>query len=434
MTTAVAAPPAASSGGEDISQRGFARALAAVTLVLLASRIEVAQGVTLGHAAALALLPMWWPALRHYRGARAVLGVGVVTLLGGLVLVSSASVDHSVSRGVLVQSVAVALTLLLGVGVVVWARTLLKDWQVGLVFGLGLLLAVSPGEGQYDVNPWKFGFALPVAVLVLSLAARRGRRVMEALVLVALAAASAVNDARSGFAVLALAAVITLSESGRLRRGARRSPLLMVLVVLGLGFAVYNVGLSLVLEGALGEETQQRSLEQVEASGSIVLGARPELAATVGLMVERPWGLGPGVAANQSEVIAAKTGMAAINYDPNNGYVEEYMFGPRTTVHSVFGDLWVLFGIPGLVLSGLVLHLLVRNLATGIAAKTASGLLVYTSCLSLWNFFFGPLSTSAAVLALAVGLGLQRLTDQDQDRGPLPPIQVRRPGAVSTAP
>lgn len=434
MTTAVAAPPAASSGGEDISQRGFARALAAVTLVLLASRIEVAQGVTLGHAAALALLPMWWPALRHYRGARAVLGVGVVTLLGGLVLVSSASVDHSVSRGVLVQSVAVALTLLLGVGVVVWARTLLKDWQVGLVFGLGLLLAVSPGEGQYDVNPWKFGFALPVAVLVLSLAARRGRRVMEALVLVALAAASAVNDARSGFAVLALAAVITLSESGRLRRGARRSPLLMVLVVLGLGFAVYNVGLSLVLEGALGEETQQRSLEQVETSGSIVLGARPELAATVGLMVERPWGLGPGVAANQSEVIAAKTGMAAINYDPNNGYVEEYMFGPRTTVHSVFGDLWVLFGIPGLVLSGLVLHLLVRNLATGIAAKTASGLLVYTSCLSLWNFFFGPLSTSAAVLALAVGLGLQRLTDQDQDRGPLPPIQVRRPGAVSTAP
>lgn len=434
MTTAVAAPPAASTGGEDISQRGFARALAAVTLVLLASRIEVAQGVTLGHAAALALLPMWWPALRHYRGARAVLGVGVVTLLGGLVLVSSASVDHSVSRGVLVQSVAVALTLLLGVGVVVWARTLLKDWQVGLVFGLGLLLAVSPGEGQYDVNPWKFGFALPVAVLVLSLAARRGRRVMEALVLVALAAASAVNDARSGFAVLALAAVITLSESGRLRRGARRSPLLMVLVVLGLGFAVYNVGLSLVLEGALGEETQQRSLEQVEASGSIVLGARPELAATVGLMVERPWGLGPGVAANQSEVIAAKTGMAAINYDPNNGYVEEYMFGPRTTVHSVFGDLWVLFGIPGLVLSGLVLHLLVRNLATGIAAKTASGLLVYTSCLSLWNFFFGPLSTSAAVLALAVGLGLQRLTDQDQDRGPLPPIQVRRPGAVSTAP
>jgi hypothetical protein len=429
MTTLTPSLRAESPVSEDVSQQRISRVLAVGALVLIASRFEIAQGITAGHVATVVLLPIWWPALRRFWGARPLVVVGLIAVASGLWLASLSSADHAVTPGVLVEDTALLVGLVLGVGVIAWARTLLKDWQVGLWFGLGLVLAISPGTGQYDVNPWKFGFALPVAIVVLALAARRGWRVVEVLALLALAGASAVNDARSGFALLGLAAVITAVQVGRRRPGRRRNPLLTVVVIAALGLAVYNVGLSLVLEGALGEGTQERSLEQIERSGSVFLGGRPELAATLALMAERPVGLGPGVGATLSEILAAKTGMAAINYDPNNGYVERYMFGARTELHSVFGDLWVTFGIPGLALAAMLLLLLLRSLAIGVATKSASALLVYASCVSLWNFFFGPLSTSVPVLLLAIGLGLHRAIER-REAAPLAmnaPLQGRDP-------
>lgn len=425
MTAGAATLPAVATGREDIGQQRISRVLATVALVLLAMRYEIAQGITAGHLAAIALLPLWWPALRRYWGARTIVALGAIALAAGLWLAWLSSTDHSVSRGVLVQSVALLLTVLLGIGVVAWARTLLKDWQVGLSFGVGLVLAISPGTGQFDVNAWKFGFALPAAVVLLSLVARRGRRGLEVLTLLALAAASAVNDARSGFALLGLAAVVTAVQWGRPRVKAPRNRVLTLVLLGALGLAVYNAGLAIVLEGRLGEETQQRSVEQIERSGSIVLGARPELAATLALMADRPWGLGPGVAATLDDIRVAKSGLAAINYDGNNNYVEEYMFGARTTLHSVFGDLWVLFGIPGLALAVVLLVLLVRNLLTALSTRSASGLFVYVSCLSLWNFFFGPLSTSAPVLVLAIGLGLQRVAERRSAAGWVATLQSR---------
>lgn len=430
MTTAAATLPAVATGREDIGQQRIGRVLATAALVLLGMRYEIAQGISAGHLAAIALLPLWWPALRRYWGARTVVGLGAVALAAGLWLAWLSSTDHSVSRGVLVQSVALLLTVLLGIGVVAWARTLLKDWQVGLSFGVGLVLAISPGTGQFDVNAWKFGFALPAAVVLLSLVARRGRRGLEVLTLLALAAASAVNDARSGFALLGLAAVVSALQWGRRRAKAPRNRVLTLVLLGALGLAVYNAGLALVLEGRLGEATQQRSLEQIERSGSIILGGRPELSATLALMAERPWGLGPGVAATLDEILVAKSGMAEINYDGNNNYVEEYMFGPRTELHSVFGDLWIVFGIPGLALAGVLLVLLVRNLLTALSTKSASGLFVYVSCLSLWNFFFGPLSTSAPVLVLAIGLGLQRVAERRSEAGWVATLRSR-PAALA---
>ena len=42
--------------------------------------------------------------------------------------------------------------------------------------------------------------------------------------------------------------------------------------------------------------------------------------------------------------------MSALNYDPNNGYVEQYLFGQGYEVHSVLGDLWIHFGVAGALL------------------------------------------------------------------------------------
>ena len=71
------------------------------------------------------------------------------------------------------------------------------------------------------------------------------------------------------------------------------------------------------------------------------------MAATRALFVHDPLGFGLGIIPSLTDITVAKTGMSAINYQPDNGYVERYMFGTQFEVHSVTGDLWALFGIPG---------------------------------------------------------------------------------------
>lgn len=68
-------------------------------------------------------------------------------------------------------------------------------------------------------------------------------------------------------------------------------------------------------------------------------------------MREQPFGFDYGVSVGHSELQAAKSGMAALNYNPDNGYVERYMFGNNVIeLHSVLGDLWAASGLVGIAL------------------------------------------------------------------------------------
>ena len=156
----------------------------------------------------------------------------------------------------------------------------------------------------------------------------------------------------------------------------------------------------------LGEETRLRSLEQIDSSGSLLLGGRPELAATIALLQGRPWGYGAGTIPSLADVTTAKTGMAAIGYEPDNGYVENYMFGGRFELHSLFGDFWAFFGIPGIVLIVVLAVLLVRGLSVRVAHNAASAVLIYAVVRTLWNVPFGPVYSSIPLLILATGLAL----------------------------
>ena len=93
-----------------------------------------------------------------------------------------------------------------------------------------------------------------------------------------------------------------------------------------LGLAVYYLGTTLLVDGYLGEAAQAKSVAQIDAAGSLIAGGRPELAATLALLGADFRGFGLGAIANYHDVLVAKTGMASINYDPNNGYVERYLF------------------------------------------------------------------------------------------------------------
>jgi hypothetical protein len=197
-----------------------------------------------------------------------------------------------------------------------------------------------------------------------------------------------------------------------------------------LAAVIYNVGQALIIGGYFGAQTRARSLRQLDTAGSLILGGRPEIAGTLALMRDRVWGLGAGTMANHHDITVAKTGMAAISYDPNNGYVDNYMFGNGFSLHSITGDLWADFGIVGLLLSLLIFALVLRSVGQAVANRVASGLLLYTSFLTLWNIVFSPWWSAIPILMLTLALTVvaRELPEASPPTGatPLEPRRARR--------
>ncbi|MGA7207278.1 MAG: hypothetical protein WBX27_21905 [Specibacter sp.] len=379
------------------------------TLVLLGWRQQVYHGITIGYVVALALVPLCLPAIRRFRGYPAFFVLGVASLASGFLLYSFNKVNHQVDSSKLIINPALLLGLLLATGVVLWARTLMPDWLVGLAYGFGLLLGVVH-DADVAVNPWKFGYSLPVIVMALSLAVfvdgHLGvrRRIASLLALAALAAYSGLHDSRSLFAMLVLAMVLVgwqMLPVGRSRRAAVARTLLTAAAVVAV---VYEVGSSLLVDGYLGAAAQQRSIAQINESGSLILGGRPEIAATVALFLSQPLGFGVGIVPSLHDIAVAKAGMLAINYQPNNGYVEQYMFGSQFELHSSIGDLWVYFGLVGLLLGAVTIWLMLRFTVVSIVTRTGNVVALFLAVITLWNLFFSPLYSSVTIMGLAIGM------------------------------
>ena len=400
-------PGPGSPGG----QRTFERAVAVAVILLLGLRQFVAVGMTTGYLAALVLAPVWLTVLRRYRGGVLLPVTAVLALCGGVVLAAIASVDHGVSRGMAAESLVLVVGTCAGVGVLLWARTLLPVRTIGVVFGLAMAVGALLDPERLSANLWKSGYAIPVAVICLALADGPRRHGRQVLVLGGLAAASAVFDSRSYFGTFLLAALL-VGWQLRGRAASRAGSRVRAGVFLASAAAcAYYVGRTLLLDGYLGAQAQARSAAQVDLAGSLILGGRPELAASAALVSHRPWGYGLGVRPNLLDVNRAKQGMAALNYDPDNGYVDRYMFGGRIELHSVVGDLWALYGLAGCVLAAVLGGLVVSAVARALARRTGSALVIFLGLWTLWNLFFSPLYSAAPTLMLVVGLGLATRAD-----------------------
>jgi hypothetical protein len=383
--------------------------LAFAGTVIIAMRLQLTpQLLTVGDLLTVATLPLWFPATRRYVGARLMLFLGFLTVPSGLLLSWLNSDDHQVLIGEIVTATVVIVSLMFSVGFMLWAREKMSEGGLVAAFGLGLLLGVSTDSPLYASNPWKFGFALPITILALGLMQMVGRRELELLVVIILCVVSGLTDARSSFAILLLAAAL-LAWQMRPEVSTRRASALRAVVGLAIGAVViYNLGQALFLEGVLGEVTQERTARQISESGSLILGGRPEITATLALMYNHPLGFGSGTIPNYNDITIAKGGMAKINYDPNNGYVENWMFGHGYALHSMFGDLWAKYGLVGLALAGFIFFVVLRRLGQTLTTKTASAVLIYASALTLWNVFFAPVYSGLKMLILVFALGMMR--------------------------
>ncbi|MCV2396353.1 hypothetical protein OEB99_18740 [Actinotalea sp. M2MS4P-6] len=378
-------------------------ATAFVAIVIIAARLPIMMNVTFGSVVAAALAPVWVPTLARYRGVRLLMGALLLAAASGIWLTKWASIDHATSTSLMLATTVTLLNVGLGTGVVLWARTIMSRAAIGIAFGIGLVAGISTG-GRFAENPWRFGFAAPVIILALSFAWYSRRRWLEVGLAGLLAAITALSGGRSLAAMLFVAAVVTMWNSLPRPRTPRGSRMRIAAMLALLGFAVYQVGLGLILDGYLGENTQQRTAEQIAASGSVLLGARPELGASMALMVDRPIGFGSGTSPNTQDVLTAKAGMAKLNYDPNNNYVETYMLGTAVELHSVTADLWALYGIPGLFVALLIGIQVIRGLITQLAARDVAALTAYLAISTVWNLGFSPFFTSSHELVLALGL------------------------------
>ncbi|WP_375499414.1 hypothetical protein [uncultured Jatrophihabitans sp.] len=400
-----------------------------VLLFLLGLRQSLHSGITSGYALALLCTPLWVMLLRRFRGAVGLMTLGALTLVSGFALQQLAAADHAVSLNKQFESTALLMGILAGAGVVLWARTVVPIATVGAAFGAGML-AHGALFGAGAQNPWKNTWAIPLAITLLAVAAHdadlRPRRAAArgVAVLLLLTLVSAVSDSRSYSATFLICAILAAWQARPDAMSRRGSIALTISMLVGLSAATYWLGTRLLVSGYLGANAQARTIEQIDQSGSVILGGRPELQATLSLMRHRPLGFGVGVVPTDNDVLVAKRGLSSINYNPNNGYVEKFMFGGHIELHSLLGDLWAGWGVAGVLLLALFVFHIVRALAFTIKSGAPNPVLLFVSVWTLWNVLFSPIYSSAPTLIVAVGLALAA-----RDRRPARPPAPVSPGA-----
>lgn len=399
-------PPSGVDSPTSSGWRRIERWLAFVLAFGIPVGYGLAYSLSVSVALALVLTPVWLPAAVRFSFARILFATLVACLVSGVLLQTVSAGDHVVSFKYAAVEFIMIVSIMVGIGVVLWCRRTIGTRWLIICFGAGLLFDHLGNPGTIGAtNPWKSAYSIPVIIIVLAVFGGARHRMSSLPALAALAFLSLSWDSRSLTATVLLSGVLLVWQMRPTRPG-RSSWVWTAALLVGFGAALYHLGTVLIVDGYLGQAAQVRSVAQINESGSLILGGRPEAAATAALIVARPFGYGFGVVPSIGDVNVAKEGMARLNYNPENGYVEHYMFGNTFELHSVAGDLWALFGYFGLGLSLLVLFVIIRALVQQVAHREAEAAFIFLSCYTVWNLFFSPLLTSVPTLLLTVGLSL----------------------------
>lgn len=398
------------------------RVVAVAALAALGFMWPLPLSLYAGLLATVVLLPVWAPAVRRHRGAGGMLAVAGLAVLCGLLLVWRNAGTHGLDGHTTRWMTFLVLTGVCGVGLVLWARTVLPLPAVGLAYGVGALatgVLLTPGAP----NPWKFTLSFPVIVIVLSVAEIWGRRAVTVAALLGLGLVSIASDYRSAFAFCVLAAALVLWQSRpRAARRIRWGLLLPGAALVGVGG--YRLMTQLLLSGLLGAQVQARTATQVAQSGSLLLGGRPEWTATWALMRDDILGFGLGVLPSAHDVAVARAGLAVTHIPLVDDYLEHQLLDDTGVhLHSIVADMWATMGPVGILLGLVMAALLVHALAERVLHREASGLACVLVPLALWFLAFGPLQDNLPTVTIALGLVLLPRRPWPE-RSPAPPVEA----------
>ena len=322
----------------------------------------------------------------------------------GLVLATSSADDHFLSGASRNAAISLPVGVMAAAVLALWARTLMPEGVIAIIFGLGGILQASDQGGTFGYL-WKYSYSVPVTLVVLGAACLYGKVMVQISALAMLGAVTMLADARSLFAMYIVAAGMLLWSA--FTQGRRSASSTRVAMVLALLFAVYKVTDILVTHGVLGEQAQQRSLNEASVSGSTLLGGRPELSATVALMREHPAGFGVGILPNTRDVAIGNTALERLGFQPMQDGFSQYMFGRQQyELHSIFGDLWVNFGVVGLIAAALLTGLVLTVLSLKWTNGPSSALILFLAASTGWNIISSPLWSAEPALIIFIGLAL----------------------------
>lgn len=152
------------------------------------------------------------------------------------------------------------------------------------------MLAHEVVAGFSSSNVWKFDLFIPATFCLLALCWWRRNLLAEIVALAALAVVSALNDSRSASSILGMTALILVWQRWRAHIRLRSTAVRVLAGIALTGVFSYFVMQSFILDGLLGASSQARSEAQLQAAGSLLLGGRPELGATIALLKASPFG------------------------------------------------------------------------------------------------------------------------------------------------
>lgn len=394
-----------------------AQATAVVVTILIGMRVDTSFGLTVGGVLAIILTPIWIGSLTRNRWASGIVTLTLVAPIAGYLLTSLHVAEHSsVNHDLFARSIQV-LQFGVMIGFLLWASRVSSIYATTISFATGLALAI-PLHANNDGNIWRFTLSVPLGVLILALCSRYERVGVSVFALCFLASIGLLNDSRSNSAFLLLTAVVIMWQRLTITDSRRTRGWGGIVVVTGAAASMALLLQGAILDGAFGEVTQARTAEQIERGGNALLGGRPEIAATASFIAKYPLGIGSGIRANYDDILEAKSAMAGIGYDPNNGYVNRFMFGTGIELHSVIGDLWMWFGLVGVTLVLLVLVLLSLGLKRGYAAATLTPLFVYLALRVAWDVLFSPFSSALRLWPLAITLAIAYASHEIFSRRP----------------
>jgi hypothetical protein len=375
--------------------------------VLFAVPTPVSGLVSIGSVIAAAVFPVLLSNWLRSRNGRLVSGIVVALVISGICL-SLISQSRLVSTELAWEQVrSLGNTVLTAAGYL-WILRILGPRHAILLWALGTLAStVFFSSALFVDDPWKYGLAAPVTVILGSFFFANSwlLRLLFAASIVALSIGGAYRSWIVLFFIGATVALIALRASAS---PSKRSKVML----LGLPLIAYLFGVAgtrLAVAGALGDYAQRRTLEQLAAAdNNLLLGGRPEWAAAVANFWQHPTGFGIGAVPTQTDYLMAIRAMPLASKElQDTSTVATYFASGKFSYHSIIWDYWAIYGLLGwIVIASLCLFsvwCLARLLTLQFDRKAYFPMSLLLTA-SIWDLLFSPDGLTTVGVALALCL------------------------------
>ncbi|BCW55709.1 hypothetical protein StoSoilB19_30830 [Arthrobacter sp. StoSoilB19] len=322
--------------------------------------------------------------------------------------------DHRIESGAALGYVVILLGALMTYLTLLWSKNELGLRATALLYSVGWIVQQAATPSSWSTNAWKYSFSWPVTIFLAALIYNNRSRILSVLFVGLMAGLSIFNDFRSNFGLLVLTAVLVV---WLWKRNAPDSSIKTGAILLGLGgvlWGVYQAAIWLALEGYLGLRNQLVTAQQLASGESLIASGRVESSAAFDLFAQRPWGYGPGVTPNTEDVLVAKTALQGTGANLDGQYINTYVVGDQIKLHSVASDLWVSFGIAGLVLAAyFAWSILIRLVGS---EEQVTVLYIFASLVALWDLAFSPITSNIHEVVFAAALATPLLSEMQKSR------------------